>query len=306
MDQSVKRSNKRAALDQFWTTQTEGNLALTTVGSSPYFVKSDGADLWAANFSSNTVSRVRASDGRLLETWTEANNAYGVLVAMGKIFVTGETNPGSLYQIDPTQPAGAVTALSTTLPGGPTGIAFDGQRIWMTDDNAVLIVTLNPFTVTPVATGFGQLGGIIYDGTNIWVSDFGVSKLKKLDSFGNILMSVDVGNFPGYLAFDGTNIWVPNKASSTVSVVRATGSPSGTVLATLTGNGLNFPADTAFDGERILVTNNSGSSVSLWRASDLTPIGTFSTGAGSTPWGTCSDGLNFWITLQGTAKLARF
>jgi hypothetical protein len=123
LDQSLKRGSRRAALDQFWTTQTGNNLGLTTVGASPALVKSDGADLWVANFNSSTVSRVRASDGRLLETWTGATDAFGVLCAMGKVFVTGGRDTGNLYQIDPTQGAGAVTTLSSGLGEGPRGIA---------------------------------------------------------------------------------------------------------------------------------------------------------------------------------------
>src|SRR5215471_10307814 len=109
LDQSLQRGSRRAALDQWWTTQTANNLGLTTVGSSPALVKSDGADLWIANKDGGTVSRVRASDGKLLETWTGASNAVGVLVAMGKVFVTGDTSPGNLYEIDPTQTPGPVT-----------------------------------------------------------------------------------------------------------------------------------------------------------------------------------------------------
>src|ERR1041384_2880155 len=305
MDQAITRTSERSVADQNWTTKGGSNLAVTTVGNFPELVKSDGADLWIANDSSGTVSRVRASDGRLLETWTGASIPYGVLVAMGKIFVSGGSNPGALYQIDPTQAPGIVTTLSSSLPGAPQAMAFDGEHIWIPDQSGVLIISLSPFSVTPVDV-FGQLAGIVYDGTNIWVTDHGLSKLKKLDSFGNILVSVSVGNFPNLPAFDSTNIWVPNAASNTVSVVRATGALSGSVLATLTGNGLNSPAQAAFDGERILITNLSGNSVSLWRASDLTPIGTFPTGAGSSPFGACSDGFSFWITLQGQNKLARF
>jgi hypothetical protein len=77
------------------------------------------------------------------------------------------------------------------------------------------------------------------------------------------------------------------------------------VLATLTGNGLNTPVQATFDGQRILVTNLFGNSVSLWNATDLTPIGTISTGPNTPPWGACSDGINFWITLQGPSQLAR-
>jgi S-layer family protein len=312
-DQSVKRASKRAALQQFWTVQDESNLGYTTVGLNPQLVQSDGADLWVAN-RSGTVSRVRGSDGKLLETWTGAANAFGVLCAMGKVFITGSEPPGKLYQIDPTQPAGAVTTLTSSLGNNPQGIAFDGQRIWTANPggefftSSVSIVTLNPLSVTNVTTGFILPSGILYDGANIWVADYGDSAIKKLDSSGNILLSVNVGCCPQFPAFDGTNIWVP-KIVSGVAVVRATGALSGTVLANLTGNGLDEPYQAAFDGERILVTNQTGNtinvSLSLWRASDLTPIGMIPMGRRSSS-GVCSDGLNFWIAFTNPDRLGRF
>jgi len=309
MDQSVKRASKRAALDQFWTTQGQNNLALTVVGSGPVLVKSDGADLWVANVFDSTVARVRASDGRLLGTWSGASGAIGVLIAMGKVFITGQSVPGALYEIDPTLPAGAVTTVSSSLGNGPQGIAFDGERIWTANQvfpGSVSIVTLSPLTVTNITTGFSAPYGVIYDGGNIWVTDLNDASLKKLDSSGNIILTVLVGNSPRHPAFDGTNIWVPDNHSNTVTVVRATGTLSGTVLATLTGNGLSSPFQVAFDGERIMVTDATSDSVSLWKASDLTPIGTFSTGVNTVPFGVCGDGLNFWITFHNSNKLARF
>ena len=112
-----------------------------------------------------------------------------------------------------------------------------------------------------------------------------------------------VGSVPNFPVFDGTNIWVPNSGDTTLTVVRAT---SGTVLATLTGNGMDAPITAAFDGQRVLVTNGVGNSVSLWKSADLTPLGSSLMGAGSHPTGACSDGVNFWITLQDTSLLARF
>src|SRR6185369_12153578 len=51
--------SRRAALDQFWTTQNEAAVGLTTVGATPILLKSDGADIWVANFlGGGTVSRV--------------------------------------------------------------------------------------------------------------------------------------------------------------------------------------------------------------------------------------------------------
>src|SRR6476660_4914896 len=63
MDQSLKRGSRRAALDQYWTTQVANNLGLTDVGDGPALVRPDGDSLWVANAISGTVSRVQASNG---------------------------------------------------------------------------------------------------------------------------------------------------------------------------------------------------------------------------------------------------
>src|SRR6185295_4968625 len=107
VDGVLRRGSRRAALDQFWTTQGASSLGVTTLGGETVMVRSDGADLWVTSDVSQTVSRVRASDGKLLETWTGLPGAAGVLVAMGRIFVTGELPTGQLFRIDPTQPPGS-------------------------------------------------------------------------------------------------------------------------------------------------------------------------------------------------------
>ena len=306
VDGVLKRDSRRAALDQFWTTQNATVLGLTTVGIDPQLLRSDGADIWVANQGGNSVSRVRASDGKRLETWTGATSAYGVLVAMGRILVTGQTSPGNLYRIDPTQPAGAVTTVSSNLGLSPEGLAFDGVRVWTANlAGSVSIVTPGatiPWTVTTVTSGFSGLAGALYDGATIWITDESAGTLLKLDSAGVVLQTVTVGQDPENPVFDGTSIWVPNYGSNSVSVVRAS---SGAVLRTLTG-GLTNPFSAAFDGERVAITNSGGDSVSLWKAADLTSLGSFATGPTTSPHGACSDGVNFWISLNLTGKLARF
>ncbi len=307
VDGTLKRGSRRAGLNQYWTPQGGANLALTTLGNTPHLVVSDGVDLWTAN-SAGTVSRVRAGDGKLLETWTGAgSNPFGIISAMGRIFVTGTGSPGKLFRIDPSQPAGAVTTVASNLGTNPFEIAFDGSRLWTADSGgSVSIVTPGPaipFSVTIVASGFQAPAGALYDGANIWVTDQTPGTLLKLDPVGAILQTITVGALPQAAVFDGANIWVPNYDDSSVTVVRAS---NGAVLKTLTGSGLNNPATAAFDGQRILVTNFFGNSVSLWKAADMTFLGTISTGANTNPSGACSDGINFWITLSGQPALARF
>ncbi len=309
--------SRRAALDQFWTPQNETavGLGITVLGVagrlSPQHVRSDGADVWVTG-SDTSVSRVRGSDGKLLEAWTGASGAFGVLVAMGRVFATGHTAPGQLYMIDPSQPAGFVTTVASNLGDYSSGIAFDGARIWTANNGgSVSIVTPGtslPWTATTVTTGYFAPNGALYDGANVWVTDqAGTDQpgtLLKLDENGSILQTVTVGGLPLFPIFDGTNIWVPNGSSNSVSVVSAS---TGAVVATLTGNGLNGPQTAAFDGQRVLVTNRNGNSVSLWKAADLTPLGSFAIGPNSTgPFGACSDGINFWITEYFQPNLVRF
>lgn len=305
-DSALRRGSRRAALNQWATPQSINPEAMTTVGQDPQGLQSDGADIWVANFLSDTVSRVRASDGKLLETWTGAVDASAVLVAQGRIYVAGSL-AGKLYRIDPKQPAGAVTVIASNL-GAPISLTWDGVFIWTVSYITGGITKVNPETwTTQTFTAVSGPRFILFDGESLWVDAYSNSsgKLHKLNPDGSIALTIDLNTdaLPQEPVFDGTNIWVPSgssQASSEITVVRA---GSGAIIATLTGNGLNTPNGTAFDGQRILVTNGGGQAVSLWRAADLAPLGAFPL-VSSSPSFACSDGVNFWISCSG--KIARF
>jgi hypothetical protein len=256
-DSALRRGSRRAALNQWATPGALPASGRTTVGTFPVKVASDGVDLWVADDTSGDVMRVRASDGRVLETWTGATTALGVLITRGRIYVIGGTSPGKLYVIDPATAPGAVTTLSSALGNEPTGITTDGSFIW-TANFLGSVSRVDPDSGAPnnITMGFTDPEGMVFDGTNVWVTDAGDSTIKKLDSNGVVIQSVVVGSNPEIPAFDGSNIWVPsNNGSPSVSVIRAR---DGQVLATLTGNSLNGPLQAAFDGQRILVTNSTG------------------------------------------------
>jgi len=288
------KDSRRAALDRFWTAANIETVGLTTVGAGARLCKSDGADIWVAG-SEGTVSRVRASDGKLLDTWTGAPGAFGVLSAMGQIFVTASTSPGALYRIDPSQPAGDVEMVAA-LPNTSRGIAFDGTRIWVANVNSVSIVTPGSWEVITLSAGFVLPTGILYDGAHVWVTDaFG--RLLELDGNGAVVKSVSVGANPRFPVFDGAHIWVPTQDG--VAVVSA---ETGEVVATL-GTEVDGATAAAFDGDRVMITNTFADSVQLWRAADLAPLGSFA--AGVQPFGACSDGVDLWFT-RADDSLARF
>ena len=199
VDRTLQRGGPRAALGRFYTPQGGLDLGITTL-SSPQMVETDGEDLWVTNSNDATVSRVHGDDGRLLETWTGASIPFAVTVALGRVLVTGFTSPGQLYRIDPTQAAGAVTVVASTLGDKPQGIAFDGLFFWTANFNGTVSrITPSAGTFWPVVTtpGFGSVMGVLYDGANIWVTDHSAGTLLKLDGTAGVLQTVTLGGEPG-------------------------------------------------------------------------------------------------------------
>ena len=298
VDRVVHRTSRRAALGQFWTQQKFLSNPIS-IGGTAQFAQSDGTDVWVASRGNALIQRVRGSDGTVLQTWTGGPAPSGLVVASGTVWATGFLSPGRLYGIVASNNSGFFFTAASNLGANPFTIAYDGARFFTANSGppgSVSIVTPTstvPFTVTTVTTGFSSPGGILFDGSNMWVTD---DTLKKLGSDGAILQTVTVGAGPLLPVFDGTNIWVPNGGSASVSVVR---SSTGTVLATLTAGGLVLPTTAVFDGERILVTDPGAGRVFLWKAADLAPIVSVPISVlGGVPYGGCSDGIGFWLTLN--------
>src|SRR5215472_13198160 len=97
----------------------------------------------------------------------------------------------------------------------PTGIAFDGANIWISNYMGGSVTKLQANDgkfLGKFSVGGGLAGGpfgVTFDGANIWVSNFNgyVTKLRASDG-------THLGNFyvpaPGFMTFDGANIWVPS------------------------------------------------------------------------------------------------
>jgi hypothetical protein len=188
LDQSLRRGSRRAVAKKWWTPQNGNSLGLTDVQTAPEAVEFDGTDLWVINRVSDTVSRVRASDGKLLETWTGATQPEALLVAFGRIYVTDSgAGGGRIFVIDPTQPAGAMTLFASNLAFGVNEITTDGAFLWVACGGVpeqgpagLCKVDIVSGAVTTFTSGFSSPSVILYDGASIWVSD-GANTWKRVN-----------------------------------------------------------------------------------------------------------------------------
>jgi S-layer homology domain len=311
MDQSLKRGSRRAALDRWWTVTDPGAVRAVSLNATaiPHAIVCDGLDLWISDEDAR-VFRVRASDGTLLGTWTGATGARGLIAAAGRIFIAGDlgsTTPGKIYVINPDLAPGAVTVFENDIGAQPYEITFDGANLWTANPQSGSISRVNVGTVVDSTfTGFTDPVNILWDGTSLWVNDFG--QLKRVDpTNATVLESIPVTG--GNMRFDGANIWLSNADihANSITIVRATGALRGTILATLTGNGMFRPYGMAFDGERMLVGNlDNSNSVSLFNATSFAPLGNVFLGANAEPRAACSDGVNFWVCRYFKHDIVRF
>jgi len=304
LDAALTRGSRRAALGQWWTTRTtqwNAGFGVTAVGTGPARMTSDGEDVWVTNVGDDTISRVHARDGRLLGTWTGATLPFGILAALGRIFVTGVG--GEIFMIDPTLPPGDVTAVVKDIPDQLSSIAFDGSKLLVLGGTTIWSIDPTDWSFVPKAKS-DIPSGLVFDGTSLWYTEASGEHLFKLDaSFQNILAEVPVtglGVVGADPLFDGANIWALGPLDDTITVVRASDGVIVKKMSAAGGIPLKRPYLAAFDGRRVAVSNDGF--VSIFNSTDLSFQGTLpSPGIGPV----CSDGIDFWLGI-GPNSIGRF
>jgi YVTN family beta-propeller protein len=175
----------------------------------------------------------------------------------------------------------------------PYGMVFDGQYIWVANYNSPSSVSSVLATTGAVATyplpTCSLAQGMAFDGSHIWVSCFGSHSVLELSTTGNVIATVQVGNFPAGLAFDGTNIWVANSFDNTVSQINITTRAVLTVTANVT------PWAVAFDTKYIWVTSAASSNCTVVKLQPSTAVLVGSYPAPCSGDGIAFDGGNIWI-----------
>jgi outer membrane lipoprotein-sorting protein len=252
------------------------------VGNSPSGMAFDGANIWVADTGSNTVTKLRASDGTNLGAFLVGASPYGVAFDGANIWVTsGFSNTVTKLRASDGACAGTCTFGVGVIP---YGVAFDGADVWVTNTFGDSVTKLRASDGACVGSCTFSVGvsphGVAFDGSNIWVTNAGSNTLTKLRaSDGANLGTLPVGAAPSGVAFDGANIWVSNSSSNTVTKLLAS---DGACVGTCTFSVGSGPNGVAFDGASIWVANSSSNTVTKLRASDGACVGTctFNVGTG--------------------------
>ncbi|MBP7053899.1 MAG: transglutaminase [Phycisphaerae bacterium] len=186
-----------------------------------------------------------------------------------------------------------------------TGVAFDGQSLWVADYKADMLFQVDARTGRTLraipSPGFWPMG-LAWDGEHLWNADKGRKKIFEVDPVdGTVLKTLDApSENPEGLAWDGKTLWVSDSKSREIMQIDLS---DGTAVKTLTApaqaaNGLAFDGAYLWCSDRMtdeiyMVDPNSGEVLVILDA------------PGPYPHGIAWDGQCLWAVDQQKDTLYR-
>jgi YVTN family beta-propeller protein len=263
----------------------------TTVGNRPLAVSSDGTHVWVANYDSNTVSELNASDGSLVQTIPVGSAPRGISSDGDDVWVADEASD-AVTELDASD-----GSLVRTIPVGdsPTAVSSYDGLVWVANEGDGTVTEIEASTGQVIRTPEigNQSYGISSDGVNVWVADTdnfnpGDKTVTMYNINSRRSQILPVGTEPDAVSSDGTHAWVANWSDNTLTELNAA---NGNFVATI-HVGTN-PSGVVSDGTHVWVANWSDNTVTELNASDGSLVRTIPVGA--IPSAISSDGAHVWV-----------
>ncbi len=266
------------------------------VGYQPTGVTFDGANIWVANSSGNTMTEIQPNNGNVLGTFPTGSYPTGVAFDGVNIWIACNGAGSGNTMTVLSAATGQQLPFSPVPTGGnnPREVVFDGQNVWVANSASN--------TVSKVQAGNGPGSGTLlgtfavgagpdalaFDGSNVWVSNRDTNSVTKLQaSTGKVLGTYTVGSGPFGIAFDGSHIWVAVSGTRVTELAL-----DGSVLRTVPV--ANGASGVGFDGVYIWVASQNSHTVTKILASSGRVLDTIS--VSGNPWGLAFDGANIWVS----------
>ena len=180
-----------------------------------------------------------------------------LLIAINpSLFLINSTNEIKNPPSQPIKTQGTLTIVdSLSSPSYPTELAWDGEYLWVAENDLDKIHKIDPSTGT-VIYSFDAPGdepsGLTWDGLYLWCADWNNDKIYQINSStGAVIYSFDSpGSQPTGLAWDGQYLWNADNAPGTIFKIN----PSiGAVVASFDSPGVD-PKGLTWAGQYLWVS----------------------------------------------------
>ena len=206
-------------------------------------------------------------------------------------------------------PTPAIESKSWAVGQEPTGVIFDGERLWVAETG---FGTVTSYGLEGQRLNTADVGGqpaVLASGRGfVWALDTGDGSVTQLDADANVVRKFQVGLDPTGLVFFGDHLWVSDPIRGSVSKISLQGA-----LAQLLEIGVSPGAITktpeqvlVIDDETLTVTgiDQDGNLVGSFEYPDQIDIGDFEHIPGPpTAFLSTSDAL--WIAFGGIGQVMR-
>lgn len=176
----------------------------------------------------------------------------------------------------------------------PTGLAFDGQNLWLADNYTDKIYKINPVQ-GKILKIFDCPGhhpeGLTWDGEYLWHIDTGEKSVYRLDPKTGKALSILESNSssPRDLTWDGSLLWIIDHGRDILIGV----SPEDGMMVKNYPSPAQEPAGLAFDGKYLWVTDRGTDRIYLVNPLDGLCLSSFRS-YGPFPYGLAWDGNSLW------------
>src|ERR1051326_7329980 len=135
-----------------------------------------GENIWVTDTGDHKLLRLRASDGRLIESFPISSPLR--VIYDGKNVWTGSVT-GLVTKIN-AKDGGVIESYPTGSPA--SGITFDGQNVWVSNIESNKVTKLR--AIDGSNAGSYKVGkapdGLLFDGEFIWVANSGTNTVTKI------------------------------------------------------------------------------------------------------------------------------
>jgi len=177
----------------------------------PWGLAYDGNDIWVANAVNNSVTRFKASDGTIVNTYNLPGSPGRVHIRGQYLWVPTSTVNG-ISRID--MVTGAVDSFTPSAEIiVPRDITSFGDYLWITREDGVTVINDDGTFVNDInlTASNDEMWGIAYNRGSMWVSNVINNLIYQIDEVTQQLVTTHVGaDHPkGILPYDN-KLWVAN------------------------------------------------------------------------------------------------
>jgi hypothetical protein len=294
-------SPRQIATLRWYEAISTSNPYALVVGDSPRMAAFDGDYIWVTNANDNSVTKIRASDGSIINTHSIGASCGPESIAFDGLYLWIGCWQDQVIKI---QASDGSVIQTLNFPSGsqPLTVAFDGTYTWAArrgDGQITRMLAHNP-TVSDTFTVGQEPAGLAFDGQYMWVTNHVDGTVTRLLSTNPATKDTfNAGTGPNGIAFDGTYMWITNRII-TGSVIALRAADGQQVYTATVGS---IPTGIAFDGGHLWVTNMGDSTLTKIDSRDGSVVDAYPTGV--SPQGVAFDGSHIWVVNSGSNTVSK-